>query len=170
VRCWRDSSSATRRLPILPACIYAPPPFLVTRLLRTGDSPFFSGEENLAPRLIRIFALSHLIDKFASRPPKPTDLICLYSFRTPTFVSAPVYRLSDFSVRFQAFPTNSDTRTAQHTAEPQQDPRPFPAFVTAIAGRPYHCPHKQESRRGLKRSHYTSSPCRCAHRPRHMRP
>ncbi len=58
-------------------------------LMRTGDSPFFSGEENLAPRLIRIFAFSHLIDKLASCPPKPNDLICLYSLRpNPCFVSS----------------------------------------------------------------------------------
>ena len=51
--------------------IYAPPLPPVTYLRRTGDSPFFSGEENLAPRLICIFVFSHLIDKLALHLPKP---------------------------------------------------------------------------------------------------
>ncbi len=58
VWCWHDSSSAMTRLLRFPVHVYTPLLFPATRILRTGDSPFFSGEENLAPRRVCIFAFS----------------------------------------------------------------------------------------------------------------
>src|SRR6266702_6221503 len=93
--------------------------------------------------------------------------ICFIQICDPTFIYFKFIRLRSTSAHFQTFPTNSDTRAAQHTAEPQQDPRPFPAFVTAIARHPHHHQRRQKPCHGLKRSLTSSSRCHCTSRPRH---
>src|SRR6266702_566808 len=57
VLCQHDSSYQPRdfRYPCLHICSPAIPSYAP---VRTGDSPFFSGEENLAPRRVCIFAFS----------------------------------------------------------------------------------------------------------------
>ncbi len=93
--------------------------------------------------------------------------ICFIQICNLTFVYFKFIHLRSTSAHFQPFLTNSDTRTAQHTAEPQQEPRPFPTFVTAIVRHPHHGQHRQKPCHGLKQSRTTSSLHHCAHRPRH---
>src|SRR6266702_3196809 len=88
--------------------------------------------------------------------------ICFIQICDLTFVYFKFIHLRSTSTHFQPFPTNSNTHAAQHTAEPQQEPCPFPTFVTAIVHHPHHCQHRQKPRHGLKQSHTTSLPHCCA--------
>ncbi len=138
------------------------------RILRTGDSPFFSEEENLAPRRVCIFAFSQLTLCHVVSVTSHSHPLLFHTDLQPDIRLLQAYCLSSTSVLSQAFPTNSNARAAQHTAEPQQDPRPFLAFITAIARHPRHHQRTEESLCSLKWSRNVLLPAPLRPKTRHM--
>src|SRR6266702_7393308 len=91
----------------------------------------------------------------------------VYTVFDPILVSISKFiRLRSTSAHLQPFLTSGDTCTAQARSRTQQPlVHAWPSSQQSRAT-PHHRQHTQYSHRSLKRSRYTSSPCRCAHRPR----